>query len=109
MKRVRFSSVGAPQRLDLVEKFVIEHLLHIVHAALEQAEIHHHPGRGIGCSANADLGAKRMAVNFLAGIAQRRSGQRMRGLETEGLRQFPHRDCPVLPDSDYLMPSVLCV
>src|SRR5205085_6639494 len=58
------------QRLDLVQKLVIEGLADLFHAAFEQAEIQHHAGGWIGRAAHAHFGAKRVAVNFLAGRAE---------------------------------------
>src|ERR1700748_2513694 len=66
-----------PERLDLVEQLVVEHLLHLRDVALEQAEIEHHPRRRVGRAAHSDLGAERMAVDFLALRTQCRSRQRM--------------------------------
>ena len=71
------------QRLDLVQKLVVEGLADLFHAAFEQAEIHYHAGLRIGRAAHAHLGAKRVAVNFLAGGAEGRSLQRMRGFEAK--------------------------
>ena len=71
------------QRLDLVEQLVVERQADLFHAALEQAEIDHHAGLRIGRAAHAHLGAKRVAVNFLAGRAEGRALQRMRGLEAK--------------------------
>src|ERR1700688_4072645 len=83
-----------PERLDLVEQLVVQHLLHLRDGALEQAEIEHHPRRGIGRAAHGNLGAKRVAVDLLAGRAQCRSRQRMGRLEPERFRQFPHSKNP---------------
>src|SRR6185503_1822710 len=71
------------QRLDLVEELVVERLAHLFDAALEQAEVHHHAGGRIGRAAHAHLGAKRVAVNFLAVRAEGRPLQRMRGFEAK--------------------------
>src|SRR5882762_470675 len=93
------------KRVDVVEQFVIEHFPHLGHASFEQAEVQHHACRGIGHAAHGHLGAERVAVDFLACRTQRRSGQRMRGLEAERFRQFPH-----LKESNfYLIPSALWV
>src|SRR5260221_13496709 len=45
-----------PQRLDLVEELVVERLLHLRHAAFEQAEIEHHSRGRIGRATQAHLG-----------------------------------------------------
>src|SRR2546429_5351927 len=71
------------QRVDLVQKLVVEGLADLFHAAFEQAEIQHHAGLRIGRAAHAHLGAKRVAVNFLAGRAEGRPLQRMGGLEAK--------------------------
>jgi hypothetical protein len=81
-----------PQRLYPVQKLVVERLLHLRHAAFEQAEIEHHACGGIGRAPQAHFGTKRVAVDFLAGHAKRRPLQRMRGLEAKRFRQFPHRE-----------------
>src|SRR4051794_6224882 len=94
-----------PQRLDPVQELVVQRLLYLRHAAFEQAEIEHHSGGGVGRAAHADFGAKRVAVDFLAGRAEGGSRQRMRGFKAKRFRQFPHRESP----KSYLMPSVLCV
>src|SRR5260221_8590946 len=77
------------ERLDLVEQLVVEHFLHLRHTMLEQAEIQHHPGRRIGRAAHGDLGAERVAVDFFACCAQRRTGQRMGCLESETILSVP--------------------
>jgi hypothetical protein len=71
------------KRLDVVEKLVVEGLADLVHPSFEQAEIQHHAGGRIGRAAHAHLGAKRVAVNFLAGRAEGRPLQRMRGFEAK--------------------------
>src|SRR5260370_10878092 len=88
------------QRYDIVQELVVERLLHLRHAAFEQAEIEQHPGCGIGGTAQAHFGAERVAVDFLAGRAKGRSRQRMRGLETERFRQFPHLETQILSDAN---------
>ena len=98
-----------PERLDLVEELVVERLLHLGHAAFEQAEIEHHAGRGIGRAAHADLGAERMAVDFLAGRAHVVPGS---ACAASNRNDFVNShilkiwSCPI---QFYLMPSVLCV
>src|SRR3954462_2750128 len=67
-------------RLDLVEKLMIERLAQFIEPAIEQAEIHHHAGHRVGDSADGDFGPEGMAVDFLARFAERGMGQRMRGL-----------------------------
>jgi len=69
---------------------VVERLADPFHAAFEQAEIQHHAGGGIGRAAHAHFGAERVAVNFLAGHAEGRPLQRMRGFEAKRFSQFPH-------------------
>src|SRR5258708_13997059 len=54
------------KRVDFVEQFVVEHLSYLNHAALEQAEVQHHPCRGIGRAAHGHLGTERVAVDLLA-------------------------------------------
>ncbi len=105
MKRDRFSSVGAPSASILLSNLWSSVFCTSAMRALEQAEVEHHAGRGIGRAAHGDLGAERMAVDFLAGLAERRAGQRMRRLEAERFRQFPHRksDAEVLSDTECLV------
>src|SRR5438874_2486398 len=74
------------ERFHPVEQLVVERLVHLGHAALQEAKIEHHAGHGIRRAADADFGAKRVAVNFLARRAKRRSRQRMRRLEAERFR-----------------------
>jgi hypothetical protein len=79
-----------PACLDPIEKLVVEGALDIGDAAGQQPEIDQHAGQRIRGTAQGDLGAKRMAMDFLAGLTERRVGQRMRGFKTEGFGQFPH-------------------
>src|SRR3982074_3097018 len=62
-----------PQRLDLVEELMVERLLHFRHAAFEQAEVEQHSRGRIGRAAQAHFGTKRVTVDFLTGLAERRS------------------------------------
>src|SRR3954454_4179485 len=63
------------QRLDLVEVLVIKRHAHVLDGALDQAEIDHHAGFGIGRAAQRHLGAKGVAVDLFAISAESRSRQ----------------------------------
>src|SRR5258708_35016653 len=94
-----------PKRLDLVEQLVVEHFLDLRHPTLQQPQIQHHPGRGIGRAAHRYLCTEGVAVDFLACRTQGRSRQRMRCLEPERFCQLPH----FKNSKFYLIPIVLCV
>src|SRR5258708_19857411 len=93
------------ERLDLVEQLVVEHFLDLRHTTLQQPQIQHHPGRGIGRAAHRYLCTEGVAVDFLACRTQCRSRQRMRCLEPERFCQLPH----FKNSKFYLIPIVLCV
>src|SRR6516165_2152775 len=67
-----FQRRGA-QRLDLVEKLVVERQQHVFDRKLEEAEIDHHADHKIRRAAQAHLDAEGMAVNLFAGCAKRRT------------------------------------
>src|SRR5260221_4364934 len=94
-----------PKRLDLVEQLVVEHFLDLRHPTLQQPQIQHHPGRGIGRAAHRYLCTEGVAVDFLACRTQSRSRQRMRCLEPERFCQLPH----FKHSKFYLIPIVLFV
>src|SRR5580700_3245259 len=87
------------ERVDLVEMLVIEARPDVLKPLLQHPEVDDHSGGRVGNAPDGDLGPIGVAVDLLAGRAQRGAGDGVRGLEPERLGQLPHQR----------IPTVLCV
>src|SRR5208283_4173929 len=74
---------------------MVEILTHALKRAIEQSEIDHHAGLGIGRSTNHDFGPVGMAMDAAAAFGLDRPFQRMSGLEPKLLTQFEHQGMPI--------------
>jgi hypothetical protein len=69
--------------MDLVEELVIEPPTDVVEPPVQHSQIHDHAGGRIRDAADRDLGPIGMAVDLLAGGAERRARDGVGGLEAK--------------------------